>query len=201
MKSEEQFWSWFVKHEAELIHFEADQERIFDQLATELQKVDPHLTFEFGPPAQKREFVISAGGIRSAFPAVRSLVDAAPRLEKWQLVAFRPRRSLATIVEFRGKRVDPRQVEFTLLDNGKVAGIYLFIPGFREEDSDLKQIGYILLDEALGEYDVETKLGLVKMLPIEERTRGERYLLSELPTLFDRLVSNLGGSEQSNQAN
>jgi hypothetical protein len=73
-----------------------------------------------------------------------------------------------------------------------MAGIYLFIPGFQEYDNDLKQIGYLLLDESLGEYDVETRLGLIKMLSPETPTQGERYPLSELPLLLDRFVSHLG---------
>jgi hypothetical protein len=69
---------------------EAERERIFDGLAIELQKVDPNLAFEFGPNDPKREFVISAAGIRSAFPAFVSLAAAAPTLEKWKVIAFRP---------------------------------------------------------------------------------------------------------------
>jgi hypothetical protein len=68
----EEFCHWFVQHEAEMFDFdpnrETERERIFDQLTTELQKVDPTLTFELGPKKIRREFVISAGGIRTRFP-------------------------------------------------------------------------------------------------------------------------------------
>jgi len=193
MTAEKDFWSWFVQHEAELFNFEVDQENIFDQLAFQLGKVHKDLTFEFGPKTVPREFVVSAAGIKAAFPAVVSLVGAVPPLEKWQVTAFRPRRTLSNTVEFRGKRVDPEDVQFTLLNNGKMAGIYLFMPGFQENDTDLKQIGYLLLDEALGEYDVESRLGLIEMLPYDARTEGERYPLAELPRLFDQLTSRLEG--------
>ena len=56
----------------------------------------------------------------------------------------------------------------------------------------LKQIGYLLLDEALGEYDVESRLGLIKMLSPEARTEETRYPLFDLPARFDRLISLLG---------
>ncbi|HZQ23322.1 MAG TPA: hypothetical protein VFA89_11030 [Terriglobales bacterium] len=198
MTTQEQFWKWFTQHEPELFSFdpglEAEREALFDQLASELQKVDPDLTFEFGPNAPRREFVISAGGMKRAFPVVASLVDAAPHMDRWQVTAFRPRRAVPNIVQFRDKRVDPKDVQFSLMDNGKMAGIYLFIPGFRQEDSDFKQIGYLLLDETLGEYDVEARLGLIKMLPADAGgSKGDRHPLSELPTLFDRLVSRLEG--------
>jgi hypothetical protein len=193
MTPQQEFWNWFRKHEVELFDFEADRERLFDQLAAALQKVDQDLTFEFGPKQAKREFVISASGLKRAFPAVSALADAAPPLERWRVTAFRPRRTPVSTVEFCGKRVDPKDVGFSLLDNGKTAGIYLFIPGLREDDASLKQIGYLLLDETLGEYDVEARLGLIKMLPPETCTDGERYPLSDLPARFDQLLARLEG--------
>ena len=171
----------------------ADREIIFDELAAQLQKVDPDLDFEFGPRGTRREFVISAGGIKRAFPAVISLVNVAPSLNRWRVTAFRPRRAPLHVVEFGGKCVDPEHVQFSLLDNGKTVGIYLFIPGFRESDVELKQIGYLLLDGTLGEYDVESRLGLIKMFPPDTPTDGDRYPLADLPALFDGLVARLEG--------
>lgn len=195
MTAQEEFWKWFIKHEAELFEFdpslETERERIFSLLAGELQRIDSDLAFEFGPNEPKREFIISAGGIKRAFPIVASLVNSAPPLHRWQVIAFRPRRTFANAVEFQGKRVDPKDVQFSLLDNGSMAGLYLFIPNFQEDDIDLKQIGYLLLDEMLGEYDVETRLGLIKMFNLETSTNGKRYPLFDLPKRFDQLVASL----------
>jgi hypothetical protein len=193
-----QFWKWFRHREPELFDFdatcEAGRERIFGEIASQLHKVDPDLTFEIGPNGTpKREFIISAGGIKRAFPAVVSLTGAAPPLERWQVTAFRPRRSSVSAVEIRGKRVDPRNVQFSLIDNGKMAGLYMFIPGFQDDDVDLKQIGYLLLDDALGEYDVESRLGLIKMLSPQTPTDGKRHPFADLPALFDRLVLRIEG--------
>jgi|SRR5882672_2928552 len=178
MSAQEKFWHWFVQHEVELFGFDPDREiereRLFDELASALQEVDPNLAFEFGPKGTKREFVISAAGIKKVFPAVAALVAAAPPLSRWKVTAFRPRRNPVNVIKFRDKQVDPKDVCFSLLDNGKMAGIYLFIPGIREDDVDLKQIGYLLLDETLGEYDVESRVGLIKMLPPEMGTEGAR---------------------------
>ncbi len=76
----------------------------------------------------------------------KQLVDAAPKLDRWQVIAFRPRRTPINHLEIRGKKVDPKDVQFSLLDNGEKAGIYLFIPGFQEEDTVWKQLGYLLLE-------------------------------------------------------
>lgn len=191
MNDQQEFWRWFVQHQDELFDFEIDQERIFDSLSASLQKVEPHLTFEFGPKGAQREFIISAGGIKSAFPAVISLVRAAPLLPRWRITAFRPRRKPPEVIVFRDKHVQPKDVQFSLLDNGKTVGIRLFIPSFKEDDIDWRQIGYLLLDDALGEYDVESRLGFIKMYSPDASTTEKRYAFAELPLAFDRVLARL----------
>jgi hypothetical protein len=61
------------------------------------------------------------------------------------------------------------------------------------DQPDLKQIGYLFLDDTLGEYDVESRLGLIKMLSPDTPTDWDRYPLADLPALFDGLVDRLGG--------
>ena len=87
--------------------------------------------------------------------------------------------------------IDPVDVEFSLLTKDSTIGLRLFIPGFSEENVAMKHIAYLMLDEALGEYDVETKIGLIQMLPRESPASTKRYPLSELPELFDELRSQL----------
>ncbi|WP_263373808.1 hypothetical protein [Granulicella aggregans] len=187
----EKFWKWFLNNETNLLNFEAGQEATFNKLSAALSNVDPDLTFEFGPPMPKREFVISAGGIKRAFPAVVALAGAAPKLPNWQVTAFRPRRTPLNLIELGGIHVDPNEVQFSLLDNGEKAGVYLYIPGYAKEDIRYGQIGYLLLDEALGEFDVESRLGLIKMLSPDEVSDATRYPLVELPALFDHLTAKL----------
>jgi hypothetical protein len=198
MNPQQAFWQWFVAHQDELFNFEADQERIFDELHSSLNLVHPDLTFEFGPGENRREFVVSAGGLRRAFPAVSSLVAEAPKLERWQVTAFRPRRAQLCRVELGERCVNPEDVEFTLLTKDSTIGLRLFIPGINEDDLTLKQIVYLMLDEALGEYDVETKVGLIQMLPPESPHTGERYPLPDLPSRFDQLASELAGTASPN---
>jgi len=195
MNAEQEFWDWFVGHEAELFDLDPRQgdqrEKVFDELAAQLSKVHRELSFELGPNSARREFVISGSGIRDAFPSVTSLVAAAPTLPRWQFTAFRPRRSPVNVVEYKGRRIDPKDVQFTLLSNGKMPGVRLFITGYTEGDAAMKVIGYLLLDEALGEYDVAARLGMIAMHSPDSRTEGDRYTLAELPGRFDVLMQSL----------
>ena len=120
-----------------------------------------------------------------------SLVAESPKMDRWRVTAFRPRRTHMSQIEIGETRVDPEDVEFSLLTKGSEIGISLFIPGFIDTDVTLKQIGYLMLDEALGEYDVETKVGLIKMLPSHSPLATKRYPISDLATLFDQLTSRL----------
>jgi hypothetical protein len=187
------FWNWFIEHEADLYDFERDQKRMFNSLETELHRVDSNLVFEFGPKTPTREFVISADGIRSSFPSVVSLYKAAPALDRWKIVAFRPRRWPISTINIRGKVVNPEKVEFALLNNGGIAGVRLFVPGFREDESEWKMIAYLLLDEALGEFDVETKLGMIQICTFDGGVEETHIPFVELPQAFDRLVAQLDG--------
>jgi len=190
MIAEEKFWRWFRKNEAELFDFELNQEPVFDRLSTELHRVHRNLTFEFGPKDDqraKREFVISAGGIRDAFASVVALATSAPPLDRWKVTAFRPRRSPLCSIQIDVTQIGPEQVEFSLLDNGRIAGVYLYIPGYVEENINYRQIGYLMLDEALGEYDVETGIGLIEMFPFEAASEFKRYPFTQLPELFDKV--------------
>jgi len=186
------FWKWFIAHDRMLYDFEKDQERVFDKLASKMRQIDPHLTFEFGPKTDAgREFVISADGIKASFPAVTTLVSAAPRLTRWQVTAFRPRRSPINLIELKGIKADPRDIQFSLIDNGRNIGVYLFFPGYNEQNNAWKEIGYLLLDEALGEFDVETKVGPIGFFSLDQPENQERFPLADLPALFDRHVLTL----------
>jgi hypothetical protein len=190
---EQRFWTWFQQNDELLFDFERDQDRIFDALAKALASVATDLTFEFGPHADgRRDFVISAGGIKSAFPAVKALVVAAPELPRWRVIAFRPRRAPIMTITFGDRTVRAEDVEFCLLSNGRELGIYLFFDGYREDEkATWGHIGYLLLDEALGEYDVETKVGPIRFFPSDAHPELARSPLPELPAMFDALYAQL----------
>jgi hypothetical protein len=196
MNREKTFWRWFAEHANELFYFERNQATLFEQLMVRLGKIHTDVTFEIGPEFKgRREFVISAGGIKRAFPSVSSLAAAAPEMPNWTVTAFRPRRSVESVVDFNGVSVDPKDVAYSLfLHDKSEIGLYLFSPGYIDGNEVLGEIGYLLLDEALGEYDVEMKLGLIKFFRPEEETPGPRFPLCDLAAHFDEAVTSFAES-------
>ena len=185
--NEAMFWKWFTAHEARLFAFETDREAIFDELAAEMHRVNSDLTFEFGPVQNgKREFVISAGGIKSAFTAVEALYDSAPKLRHWVWVKYRPRRLPINDLEFGGKKVKADDVRYLLAKDGDKVGIVLFFDGYSDDEKNtFGQIGYLFLDEALGEYAIETQVGFIEFQARNSKYFAQSHPLRELPAQFD----------------
>lgn len=184
------FWKWFQANEVRLFDFEKDQNRIFRELKAELEKVQPELTFEFGPKKDGvREFVISADGLRAAFPAVVTLADKAPALRRWKFIKFRPRREPMIELERDGTRIKIEQIKFTIEPDGDKAGITLFMDGYEDSrHNTFAGIGFLYLDSCLGEYDVETKVGFIEFKSGTVPSKLAKHPLSELPVTFDRFV-------------
>jgi hypothetical protein len=158
---EQQFWKWFVDNSNRIFNFESDREAIFDELASHMHKVNQDLTFEFSSIDDgKREFIVSADGVREAFSAVRSLVDVAPVLEQWIIIPFRPPKDIG-VVRIGNYSLGPDDVWFSHEPDGERVGLTLYIRDLTDENERVAtQAAFILLDGALGEYDVEEKVGL-----------------------------------------
>jgi hypothetical protein len=187
----DEFWKWFEAHENEIFHFERKREKVFDKLASRLRRVHPDLVFEFSSVSEgRREFIVSAGGIKSAFPEVTALVRAAPALPRWQVIAFRQRQDVPEI-RCGDKALNRDEVFFDYVPTGDKIDLLLFIPGLADSSQEaltgLKTIGYLLLDTTVGEYDVEAKIAGIRMLDASEFPERRKIPLRELPSVVDKL--------------
>jgi hypothetical protein len=82
-------------------------------------------------------------------------------------------------------RQQPEDLEFCPLSNGWELGICLFFDAYSEDKAPIwGQIGYLLLDRALGEHDVEAKVGPSSSSPLMP-IRMSHAILSDLPAIFD----------------
>ena len=79
-----------------------------------------------------------------------------------------------------------------MLSNGRELGVYLFFDAYSEKEADIwAHIAFLFLDQALGEYDVATKVGPVKVFHSDAHRGAARYRLPELPERFDARFSML----------
>ena len=67
-----------------------------------------------------------------------------------------------------------------------MADITVFIPGYTQAAKTYAAIAFLFLDEALGEYDVETRVGQVNVDSIS-KAPTQSYSLEALPKAVDAL--------------
>lgn len=184
-----EFWRWFEGNARRLAAEQRPSEATLDEIQGELQKAAPGLAFEIGYEGAgvPRVLVISADGIRDRFADVKRLVAAAPpKLPGWRVVAFRQRKADFE-VQYAGLRVHPRDVWF---ESEGVGGALNVVVHVRDAGSHplpaLQGAVLLLLDSALGEYDVETRIdGIdIRPLPRDPKAAGLKPL-SELAAVVD----------------
>ena len=186
--SEDEFWDWFRDNELLYYELEDSKDPLLNELHEKLTQYYDGLTYQFSikSPEGKKEFVVSADGNIEAFPAVTALVDAAPEFERWKIIAFRPR----VTEEFElsmGEKVFTFD-DFYFLHAMDVATIalQLHIRNF-EDTQEYQQAAFIVLDNVLGEYDMETKVGHIEFLRLDESKIDELYSIRDLPMVVDDL--------------
>lgn len=194
------FWKWFEANSQALLRAPIGPGPEFHELGRRIRKVHPELVFEMGgPPDQPRQLVISAGGVRSVFHVVEELVDLAPKVPGWQIIRFKPREPNYANHSIRMNEVTvgPENIRFVLLAGWDKSGrefqlaVDLFIDGCTHEgQQEFVGLAFILLDGALGEYDVEMKMGRMRVRPSTEAPpHADRW--ANFVTSFDEAFEKL----------
>ncbi|WP_416433903.1 hypothetical protein [Priestia megaterium] len=188
--TEKEFWSWFEKNSED--YFQLDEKNydlLFNKLGLQLSKYHKDLTFEFSLEMNqgKREFIISAEGMVSAFPAVIKLVEEAPSLEKFNVVAFRQRQNSEQEIYFEDIVLNTEDIFFTYREDKQMdcLDIVIYIKGYSEENDQFIAATFIMLDSLIGEYDVGVKLGEINFEPYQEEK--ETLPILNLVSLVDKL--------------
>jgi len=188
------FWIWFEKNSQDYYQLKEEKlNSLFYKLDKQLSKINEDIAFEFSADLidGKREFIISADGILSAFTDVIDLVEKAPKLEGFKIIAFRSKSNVDDIstIEYEDISLGPDDVFFTYRKNGDTLDIVLYLKGYDSDFEEWENAAFILLDTIIGEYDVATKIGSIDMLPYKESPNLKPIL--ELPSLIDREVSGI----------
>ncbi|MCF8886934.1 MULTISPECIES: hypothetical protein [Priestia] len=153
--TEKEFWSWFEKNSDD--YFQLDENNydlLFNKLSLQLSKYHKNSTFEFSVEMNqgKREFIISAEGMVSAFPAVIKLVEEAPTLEKFNIVAFRQRQNSEQEIYFENIVLHTKDIFFTYRKDKQMdcLDIVIYIKGYSEENDQFIAAVFIMLDNLIG---------------------------------------------------
>ncbi len=190
--SEKEFWDWFAANEEKYYLNDETKGPLLKEMYDKLQEYHTGLTYQFSlnEENKKKEFVISADGIRENFPAVTNLVEVAPKLERWEIIAFRPRITDEFTLQLGNKTFGFEDVYFLLAQEPSSISLQLHIRGY--EDSELyKQAAFIILDNMLGEYDMETRIGTIEFMALDEGKKEGLHNIRELPGIVDHLFQQM----------
>lgn len=169
------FWNWFQKNRERLHGVGHQNQGLVGEVSRHLKKVHPGLVPEFGMKENRAvELVISADGDRSIFPAVVDLVSMAPEVPGWKITAFRQPGIADAEIEMNGVRLSAGSLWFRSEPDEEKVGLTVLIPGLTEENKQhLSHMAFLLLDNALGEFLVETSVGFIDFEPLPESRESE----------------------------
>lgn len=163
------FWQWFQAHEDELQTLVLHPDRALSALElvnSELARLDDALSVELGGVLEpKCELVISASGCRESIPLAVGLVHEQPRLQCFSVSALRGRKKLQDFsIQHANATISAGDVLFRLSENRRLLDVELYINEYdRRDHYKWLDTAYALLDAAVGEFDVATKIGEVSI--------------------------------------
>jgi hypothetical protein len=170
------FWEWFRDNQDEFQSLDpTDREatdRSFQKLIDHLQPIHGSLVFEFSMPIEdgSREFVLSAGGDRAAFPDLIQLYRRAPELDKWIITPFKQGFDGDPQLEFNnGYKLSWDKVKFTSEETAEGLSLDFYIKGYDKSNEDFMTGLIILLDSYLGEYDAVTQIRYVDVHRLDKK--------------------------------
>ncbi|MHA4895354.1 hypothetical protein ACXZ1K_11415 [Pedobacter sp. PWIIR3] len=171
MKKEHVFWNWFKENEAKyffLNQIEDDDEReeILNDFLEHLHLYCENLYFEIGGmPDEKQDLIVTAGGNEDFFEAVETLVEAAPSLENWNIIAFKPAIDDG-VISYDGVKLDAETMYFMPLENSssKKIGLRVYEPNYDpNHKSNFINCLHLVLDNLLGEKASVQEIGYLEM--------------------------------------
>lgn len=155
------FWNWFIENSSKYFSINQltdleEKERLLEEFLKQLHDYCDKLYFEIGGvPNERQELIITSAGNRDYFVKVEALVGRAPKLNDWEIIAFKPAMGTNFVTQYLGVELDPKKIWFLPLDNEKfplALGLRIFLPIYTIEQQDILLEGcYQLLNTMLGE--------------------------------------------------
>src|SRR5215831_6533515 len=125
------FWQLFAAEEKQLFQ-DSDTSRVLDRISCLLARYNPGLSAEISDDEVCRELIVTADGDPRLFRVVEDLIEAAPHLMYWRVIALKPPRGFDFSLDFDGVSIVPSELFFDPLKSGSdptAIGIRVFAPG------------------------------------------------------------------------
>ncbi len=178
------FWTWWAgarPRVEQAIETGSFDRKLVDDMSKAVQSIDPRLAWEFSAGRRsKHALTISPEGNPMSRPAAVAWLAAAPPADAtWEYFASRqPSNSTEGAFEVGGKHIKVSDMRaITAWDpTRRRLSVRLWHPVFGDAEEGLRQqVSFLLLDDLLGEDEVERWIGQIDVLdaPISGRTPDE----------------------------
>lgn len=176
------FWQWFERNEFKYRSIFDDRNTdLIDDILNKILEIQGGLAVEFEKINGIYKMIVSADGVVDYFDIVQKVVDKSPKIEGWEIIAFRQPYSMETvskIVMTVGKyKLNPNTIMFYPIIEDDCLYIQIFSEDINEENEN--QIGYgclMLLDNIIGEYACVKKVNGYEYYNISEAKKIENDL-------------------------
>jgi hypothetical protein len=183
--SPEDFWNWFVKNKDDykalnLIEDQNERNKIINALGIQLDKYCKHLTWEIGnDPNSDQELIITAEGKIEYFDKVRAIVSSAPKINGWQIIAFKPPIPGNFISKWKDSIIETKEIAFeaTYLKETQELAITVYLQNYnslKNCDSLNAQVNK-MIDTIIGEESFATDIHYFDLEPVPDDTHFEDY--------------------------
>jgi hypothetical protein len=185
-----EFWDWFSLNNAKFLFIHevepALQQKFLSELAEKLHQFNRNLFFLVGGhPNDDMELVITAEGNKKYFDKVSELVNEAPSIPRWKVLAFKPPMGCDFKIDYQGLTFDPQQIWFMAMENPddpKDIGVQICYQDYEQEkENEFLGGTFLILDIVLGERSSALDLHHIEVGPLPENPEEEGFFpLSKL---------------------
>ena len=189
------FWNWFTKNSDQLHKInDKNSDDIINRILSKIAKVQPELSIEISKEVDGiREMTISPEGDIEKFDIVKTIVEKAPSISGWEIIAFRQPAGFDFTLTYQNIKLSPSELYFyPTIDKEKI-DVIIYGKGFNEYDfNTLAHYGLIMMDNVLGEYDCVTKIRFFDFKDISEvEDMSELMPLTDIRTYINQNTQQL----------
>lgn len=161
------FWDYFQENQEKIFNVEKlskdEADDLFRQLYIRLRLIGDNFGIEMSRERNgKKELIITPNGLVEYFPVTKKIVSKAPKMEKWEVKAFKQRMQGNFGLKI-GDKIDvfSEEMFFKISKNSEnKLDITVYLKGCENiPKARQREVTYQLLDGLLGEEDVENYVG------------------------------------------
>lgn len=190
------FWEWFsAQHSAYLQIDDKDDDEVdylLNELLLHLHRYCDKLYFKIGGPDPAiKEFIITAEGNPEFFEKAEDLVQLAPKLKGWKIIALSPPvEELEETISYDGLELHTGNIWFIPLDSKEEPhkfGVRICLENYEAEEDDkfFYAVNY-LLEKLLGEKDNALIIQYMEVGKLPEAPEEDGlFHLEDLPSYID----------------